>query len=297
MLNKKTALALGNFDGVHIGHAQVLKTTKLFEEKYNFSPVALVFERHPNECMHKDVQLLTSYEKRNKLIENMGVSVATIDFNNIRDFSPEKFVDEILIGKMNVGAVCCGYNYHFGKNSEGDSKVLEQICRKKGIEIIICPKVVVDGKAVSSSEIRRMIKCADIQSANKMLSRPFSFEGEVFFGASNGKKLGFPTANQYFASNMVVPKTGVYISSCIIDGCEKIGFTDIGTRPTFDNGEVRAETHLFGIDRELYGEKIEVKLHNYLRQEKKFDTINQLISQLNFDKENVIKYFNSQKSV
>ncbi|MBQ7654416.1 MAG: bifunctional riboflavin kinase/FAD synthetase [Clostridia bacterium] len=291
MSNKKTAVALGSFDGVHIGHAAVLERALGFKSEYGFIPTALLFKRHPQECFGKKTSLLTSYKKRNELIEKAGLKIFEIDFPDVKDMSAEEFVEEIIIKRLNAGAVLCGYNYHFGKNSSGNCKTLEKICKKNGVIVSVADKVVSNGVPVSSSEIRRLISEGNIVLANKMLGREFSFDGKVFFGASNGKKLGFPTANQYFEKNMVVPKIGVYASSCVIEGKEYFGFTDIGTRPTFDNGEVRAETHLFGLDRELYGENIEVKLYTFLREEIKFPNKEALISQLNLDREKVKKYF------
>lgn len=291
MYEIKTAVALGSFDGVHIGHAAVLKRTSEYKTEYGFLPVALLFNRHPQECFGKKTSLLTTYKKRNELIENLGIKICGIDFPGVQNMSAQEFVEEIIIKKLNAGAVCCGYNYHFGKNSSGNCQTLETICSSKGVEVSVSDKVEIDSQAVSSSAIRQLLSEGNIELANKMLGREFSFEGKVFFGASNGKKLGFPTANQYFEANMVVPKTGVYASSCRIEGKEYIGFTDIGTRPTFDNGEVRAETHLFGLDRELYGENIEVRLHAFLREEIKFPNKEELIHRLNLDRETVINYF------
>ena len=291
MPETKTAVALGNFDGVHIGHSAVLKQAAHMKSEYSFLPVALLFKTHPCECFGKKTSLLTSYEKRNELISQAGLKIFEIDFNLVKDMSGEEFVQKIIIEKMNAGAVCCGYNYRFGKNSSCTSETLEKICRKKGLVLSVSKKVEIENIPVSSSEIRKLIAEGNVALANKMLGREFSFSGKVFFGASNGKKLGSPTANQYFADNAAVPKIGVYASSCVLGGQEYIGFTDVGRRPTFDNGEVRAETHLFGLDRELYGENIEVKLHEFLREETKFPTKDELIKQLRLDREKVIEYF------
>lgn len=287
----KTAVALGCFDGVHIGHAAVLEKALEYKKEYDFLPTALLFKRHPQECFGRKTSLLTSYKKRNELIRSAGLNTVEIDFSDVKDMSAQEFVEEIIIKKMNAAAVCCGYNYHFGKNSSGDSETLANLCEKNGLKISVSPKVEVEGTPVSSSEIRKLLSDGNVELANRMLGREFSFDGKVFFGASNGKKLGFPTANQYFAENMVIPKIGVYASSCEIDGKEYIGFTDIGTRPTFDNGEVRAETHLFRLDRELYGENIEVKLHTYLRDERKFSSVQLLKAQLILDSEETTEYF------
>lgn len=291
MPETKTSVALGSFDGVHIGHAAVLQRALEYKKEYGFLPTALLFKRHPQECFGKKTTLLTSYKKRNELIKKLGVEIFEIDFLEVKDLTAQEFVEEVIIKKLHAGAVCCGYNYHFGKNSLGNSETLAKLCDENGLKISVSPKVEVDGTPVSSSEIRKLISEGNIEPANVMLGREFSFGGKVFFGASNGKKLGFPTANQYFPENMAVPKIGVYASSCEIEGKKYIGFTDVGKRPTFDNGEVRAETHLFGLDRELYGENIEVKLHKFLREERKFPSKEELISQLNHDRETVIEYF------
>ncbi|MBQ6624286.1 MAG: bifunctional riboflavin kinase/FAD synthetase [Clostridia bacterium] len=291
MTERKTAVALGNFDGVHLGHIAVLKKALMFAEKANYLPVTFLFDCHPNEYFGKNLQLLTTYQQRNELIKSLGFEIQEVKFSEIQNMSPEEFVEKILKNKLNAGVVCCGYNYHFGKNSEGNSNNLKEICQKFNIEVEVCDKVEIDGVAVSSSKIRALIESGNISLANKMLGREFSFDSKVFYGSSNGKLMGFPTANQYIKKGLIMPKKGVYISSGVIDGEKYIGFTDIGTRPTFDDGEIRAETHFFEMDNDLYGKTIELELHHFLRDEMKFDSVDNLVEQLKKDKIRVIEYF------
>ena len=293
----KSAVALGNFDGVHLGHISVLQKALFLKNEYGFQPIALLFKSHPAEFFGKKLTLLTTYQKRNELIEKLGIKVVEIDFESIKDMSPKEFVEEILVKRLNAGAVCCGFNYHFGKNSEGNSETLKQIANEKNIKVFVSEKVEIDSELISSSRIRKAISNGDITLANKMLGREFSFENEVVFGESRGKMLGFPTANQDFRKNIIIPKTGVYASSCDIDEVTYFGFTDIGKRPTFDNGDVRAETHLFDFEKDLYGRNIEIKLYKYLRNEKKFSSEKELINQLNIDKRAVIEYLKKETDV
>ena len=291
MTGRKTAVALGNFDGVHLGHVEVLENARAFAKKLNYLPVTLLFDCHPNEYFKKELKLLTKYRKRNEIIRSFGFEIEEVAFSDIQNMSPEEFVVEILKNKLNAGIVCCGYNYHFGKNSQGNSNSLKEICKKFNIEVQVCDKVEVDGMAVSSSKIRELTENGDISLANKMLGREFSFDSDIFSGSSNGKLMGFPTANQYIKKGVVMPKKGVYISSATIDGENYIGFTDIGTRPTFDDGEIRAETHFFDMNDDLYGKNIELRLHSFLREEMKFDCVDSLVEQLKKDKIKVIEYF------
>lgn len=293
----KTVLALGNFDGVHIGHLSVLEKAKKTGRIYSCHSAALLFDCHPAEYFGKKAELITRDDEREMLINDVGVKTEKIKFSEICNMSCEEFVQKILKDKYNCPAVCCGYNYHFGKNSSGDSETLKRECEKQGIEVFVCEKIEIDGEAVSSSLIRKLIKEGNISKANKMLGRNFFIKGKVICGEGNGKKMGFPTANQMIPENSVSPKNGVYISRCQAEGRIYRSITDIGVRPTFgENREKRIETFIFDCEDDLYGKELKVEFIEYLRDEKKFSGENELIKQLEKDIK-IAKEYEIKKSV
>ena len=290
MARTKTAIALGSFDGVHIGHMAVLDNTLKFKDK-GMKAVALLFDCHPKSFFGVKHHLLLKNEDKIEIIKKMNLECEIISFEKVRDMTPREFFEEILVKEMNVGAVCCGYNYCFGKNSSGNVDELNKLCEEFCVQLCVSDCVENEDGIVSSSVIRELIKNGDITRANKMLGRNFFIREKVVHGAKRGHAMGFPTANQHFHSDMVIPKSGVYVSSTEVNGKIYKSFTDIGNRPTFGETEIRSETHIFDFDGDLYGKEIKVNLHKYLRSEKKFDSLEELVAQLNDDKLSVIQYF------
>lgn len=289
--NEYSAVALGNFDGVHMAHREVLKSAKNYSLDNNVKAVSLVFDVHPKNYFSKKVGLLMTDEDRLNEIKKLGLEIKTVSFEKVKDYEGEKFVSEILKGELKAKAVFCGYNYHFGVGGKADVEVLKKICKEYDIEVFVSDKVIFENEAVSSTKLRELLHSGEVEKANELMNRPFSYSFEVVHGQKRGREMGYPTLNQYFSAELVIPKFGVYASLAEVDSKEYVSFTNIGSRPTFPENDVRSETHIFDFDGDLYGKKVRVSLYKFLRPEIKFTTPENLIKQLSTDKKNAIEYF------
>lgn len=278
--SKKRAVALGFFDGLHTAHLAVLN--KALEQKKNgLVPSILIFDRHPLEVLTgREVKRLMTAEKRDEMLIRLGFEIIRCRFEDVMDMPPARFAEEILVGKLNAGFVCCGYNYRFGKNGRGDSELLCKLCAAKGIDTGVCSEVTVNGKTVCSTAIREAATQGDMETVRLMLGRPLEFCTSVFSGDKRGRLLGAPTANQYLPENFVIPRFGVYASVVELDGKEYPAVTNIGNRPTFDGVSLRSETYIIGFHGDLYGRFIDVKLYSFIRSEMKFSSFDALKEQI-----------------
>ena len=283
----RTAVALGNFDGIHIGHMAVLDAAKSFKRD-GLVPVAVLFDEHSLKAITGIAPpMLMTVADRNEFIINSGLSLKTLIFNEIKNLSPEDFVEKILVEKLGAGAVCCGYNYRFGKNAAGTAVTLQQICNRLGIACKIAKEVDVAGNAVSSTEIRNLIELGDIEKANGMLGHKFGFSAPVIDGDKRGRTLGFPTVNQEIPPELVMPKFGVYRSDVLVDGRHYAGVTNIGKRPTVGTQKILSETHILDFDENVYGKNIDIRLVKFIRSEKKFSSFDELARQIESDTKEV----------
>ncbi len=282
-LNNGCAVALGNFDGMHIGHLAVLdKTAQL--EKEGLTATVMLFDEHSLKGVRGEAPpMIMTGEERLRFLEEKGITATLINFSEIRNLSPESFVDEILIERLNAKAVVCGFNYRFGKNASGDADTLRALCDKKGLKCEIVSEVELEGIQVNSTAIRKTIEKGDISTANKMLGRSFGFSAEVIDGDKRGRTWGLPTINQKLPEGLAVPLFGVYKSAVTVGGKKYMGVTNIGLRPTVGTDIVLSETHILDFDGNLYGEVVDVRLTDFIRPEKKFVSFDELISQIKSD--------------
>ncbi len=284
MAEKKRAVALGNFDGIHIGHSAVIGCAVSAAEN-GFVPAVLLLDPMPSRFFGRsESKELVSAAEKERLISEMGAEVVKIDFAAVKDYTPEDFFEKIIVGSLGAGMLCCGFNYRFGKNGSGDSALLRKLCENAGIELCVVPAVLYDGKPVSSTRIRTALENGEISLANAMLGREFGYKLEVVHGDELGRTLDCPTINQLFPEGMIVPGYGVYASRACVDGVWYSSVTNIGRRPTFESDQQRSETHILGYCGDLYGRQIEVRLLRYIRGEMKFDSLPALKSQLVKDK-------------
>lgn len=285
VFSSKTAVALGSFDGLHTGHMSVIACALSFKE-CGLNPLVMLFDSHPLKVLSgkAPAEILQS-SLRNEILDGRGVGKVFISFEEIKGLSPREFFTEILIQKLNAGAVCCGNNYRFGKNGAGDIEELKALCEEFGVELKISPEIMCDGSPVSSTRIRQAVENGDIPLANAMLGREFRYKYTVVSGDRRGRLMGAPTINQHFSENFVIPKIGVYASVTVVDGNEYPSVTNIGLRPSFANEDLRSETCILGFSGDLYGKDIEVRLLKYLRNEMKFDSMEALGTQIRLDAE------------
>lgn len=282
-VNTGTAVALGNFDGLHKGHMSVLEKALSFKAR-GCVPTVVLFDVHPKEVLTgKKVRRLLTPEQTKKSLKEMGFEIFTISFNEVRDYSPQRFFDEILIKRLRAKAVCCGFNYSFGKKGEGDCNCLLSLCRKAGIECCVQPETKIENQTVSSTAIKDFILGGEPHKAAEMIGRNYSFTSRVIHGDQRGRELGFPTANQKIDDCLVVPKYGVYETLVTVDGKKYRGVTNVGIRPTYLLDTVLSETNILGFSGDIYSKEITVELVKYLRAERKFSSAEGLINQLNDD--------------
>ncbi len=277
-ITKPTSIALGVFDGVHIGHQAVIGEA-VNGEADGLVPVVFTFDTSGEKPEHKKGQetILTTSLKRKKM-EELGVSVIyEIPFDTVKDYSPAYFAEHILFSQLHAAKIVCGFDFRFGKNAAGNTELLKQLCSKMGIEVVVVPPMMDQGEPVSSTRIRHYLKGGDVVSANRLLGYEYSYDMMVVDGLKNGRKMGIPTINQEFDPGFLIPKFGVYASKVLVDGKELLGITNIGVKPTIQG--VRnplAETYIIGFDQNLYGRKIPVSLFQYLREEQKFHDLKEL---------------------
>ncbi len=283
----RTAVALGNFDGMHVGHMAVLEAAKSFESE-GLLPVAVLFDEHSLKAITgKAPAMLMTVTERNRIINENGLRIETLVFNEIRDLSPSDFVEKILVGRLGAAAVCCGYNYRFGKGASGTAQTMSEICGRLGLKCRVSGEVDVDRCAVSSTKIRGFIENGEIEKANKMLGRPFGFSSRVIDGDKRGRVLGFPTINQIIPEELAMPRFGVYQSVVTVNGEKYKGVTNVGRRPTVGTEKILSETHILDFDRDIYGENVDVRLIKFIRPEKKFSSFDELARQIKSDAKEV----------
>lgn len=277
-------VALGNFDGLHRGHIKVISEAVKRAEEMNLDAVVLLFEKHPSAVLFgKAPESLMTNDEKEKRIKSMGARCVFIDFCDIMSLSPEEFVGRILIEKLGARALCCGFNYRFGKNAAGNAETLREICERYALSLFVCDKETYKGEPVSSSRIRECIKAGNMTDASNMLGFDFGYESEVVGGDRLGRKLGAPTINQLFPENFAVPLDGVYSSETYIGSEKYLSVTNIGIRPTVNGKERRSETYIIDFSGDLYGKKVEVRLKKYMRSEIRFSNIEELKKQISFD--------------
>jgi riboflavin kinase/FMN adenylyltransferase len=283
-------VTIGNFDGVHLGHRELLLKIKSDCLKKNVLFVVMTFVPHPQKILRPEKErfLLNSYEQRRALLKDMGVDYL-IEMQFTRDFStlaPEEFLNRFIFSYPQLKSFYLGYDFAFGANKQGGFDLVKDICGPRGVHIEVQPKFEFHDKVVSSSLIREDVLSGKIVEANLMLSRPFHLEGVVVKGEGRGKKIGFPTANIQASSDVIIPQKGVYVTRTVHKGMTYQSVTNIGINPTFKDTEtLSVETNIFDFETDIYGEPLEIQFMHKLRDERKFPTVNDLIAQIRSDVE------------
>ena len=295
---KNVVATIGNFDGVHLGHQTILHHVRDHAARIQGTALAVTFRPHPLVLLKSlsEPHLLNTYEEKNELLAKHGMSVIveekfTREFSNT---SPETFVNDFIVHGLAAHVLYLGYDFTFGKERAGSVETLKRLAEERGLEVHVVPPYEVDGKAVSSSRIRKALEAGRIEEANQCLGRPFFLSGLVWKGDGRGRKIGFPTANLKMEFRKT-PRTGVYATRTFWKGKWYDSVTNIGYNPTFiaqtagEEHPIKVETHILDFDEDLYGQEIRVEFHAFLREEKKFSGVQELVKQIKHDVANTRK--------
>ena len=290
----RTFVTIGTFDGVHLGHQKVIKDLVESAKKNNAESVLLTFFPHPRMVSQKDanIKLINTVDERIALLEKIGLDNLIIhefskEFANLSAF---EFVKTILVDTLHISKLIIGYDHHFGKDREGNFEKLQEFGTVFDFKLKEISKHDISDIAVSSTKIRKTIEKGEIHKANKYLGYLFMLTGEVVSGKNLGEKIGFPTANISIAENYkLLPKTGAYVVQSTIDGNNIYGMMNIGFRPTVSGKNQTIEVHFFDFNQNLYGKILQIEVLHFLREEIKFNSIEDLKNQLFEDKECALK--------
>ncbi len=285
-------LAIGNFDGIHLGHQKILQLLEEKAKKYALPSLVLTFSPHPEKILGgKIVKMIQTLDQRVREIEKFGIEVLlVVPFDKkFSSLSGQDFIQKIMINTLKAREVIVGENFRFGKNREGDISLLRQSAARYNFRVHSIPPVVKDNLIVSSSLIRSSLQEGKIEIANNLLGRLYEIEGSVIKGKSRGKALGFPTANIETENEIIPP--GVFISTALIDSKKFPSLTNVGNRPTFPHEETIIESFIMNLNKNLYGEKIRVNFIKKIRDEIKFKTPDDLSHQIKKDLEKAKDYF------
>ncbi|MBQ3265412.1 MAG: riboflavin biosynthesis protein RibF [Ruminococcus sp.] len=286
-----SSIALGFFDGVHLGHRAVIGGC--VRDRGALKSVVLTFAQSPAKALGRPAPpLLSSNGRKAELIGALGADeLIFADFAAVKDMSPEKFVEEILYERLNAKRVTCGFNYRFGKGGAGDTAALEALCGARGIKVCVTQPVYCGKEQVSSSLIRARIAAGEIERANEMLGYRYAIGGEIGGGNHIGTMMGFPTVNIPIGDGLTVPRCGVYASDITIGGVRYKGATDIGVHPTVgENEKPLCETFLLDFaGGDLYGKKAVCELTSFVREERRFGSKEELAAQIKKDCEMISK--------
>ena len=296
-----TVIALGTFDGLHLGHTDVINTARNYAERSGLKLAVFTFSNHPLALIRPDLVpvRIISAEEKIKLLESFGVDyLINIPFTEaFAALSPDEFLDRLAC--FNYSCLVVGENFTYGFLGSGKTETLERSGRKNGFDVIVRPLVKMNGNVVSSTGIRNLIQAGHIEYANRMLGRAYAITGTIVHGEQRGRRLGFPTANiELLHGEMAVPAPGVYAVTVSIEGSIYEGMGNIGNNPTFNDVEhARLEVNLFNCSGDLYGKTMSVQFRKYIRAEKKFSGVEELCRQIEEDKKAIKTYFLNKKQL
>ena len=291
-LSKSTIATIGTFDGIHIGHQKILNSLVRFAKENSLKSVVITFDPHPRKIINKinSIELINTIEEKKEKLKTLGIDYLIIQKfdEKFSETEANKFV-EILKNNINIEKLIVGYDHRFGKNRNADINDLKKYGKELKFEVIQIDALEIQEVNISSTKIRLAIKDGNIRLANSYLGYNFFLSGEVVKGHSRGKELGFPTANLKIDEDKIIPKNGVYLVKSIIDHQDIYGMMNIGYNPTFNNKSKKIETHFFNVNKNLYEKIIKIELLEYIREEKRFETVDDLIQRLKLDREKCLK--------
>jgi riboflavin kinase/FMN adenylyltransferase len=294
-IQKPTVLTLGVFDGLHLGHQRIMQTVSERAKTVGAQATAITFDPHPRAVLHPDSAppLLQTLDQRLANFEVLGIEQAiVIPFDKEFASNPaENFLRDIVHDRLQAKEVYLGKGFAFGKGRGGNIDLLRQMSRELGFVADEVPEVVLRGQRLSSSKIRHLLAEGRVNLARRMLGRPYGIEGVIVRGDRRGHTIGFPTANLR-PHNRVIPKFGVYATATLVEGTWRRSITNVGVRPTFGQDlEPSIESYIFDFDGDLYGDVLRVRFLHRIRDERKFNGIDELKAQIARDSARALNYF------
>ncbi|MCW8803292.1 MAG: bifunctional riboflavin kinase/FAD synthetase [Ignavibacteriaceae bacterium] len=287
--DEKSVITLGTFDGLHLGHQQIVDTVINKSLQSGGRSFLITFDPHPRKVIpgRNDVKILSDLEEKFVILEELGLENLFV-INFTEEFSrqsPEGFVEKYLVKGIGLSEIVIGYDHHFGKERDGNFKLLQDLGQKFKFIVTVVPELSVGGETVSSTKIRNALLSGDVVKAGKMLGRPYSFKGKVVRGDGRGKKLGFPTANLSTRNeDKLIPAKGIYAAECKVENEKHFGLLSLGSRPTFHNdGDIIPEFYIFDFDKDIYDKIMQVNVVERIRDEQKFGSVEKLIIQMKKD--------------
>jgi riboflavin kinase / FMN adenylyltransferase len=287
-LLKRSSLALGFFDGVHLGHQSVIKKAVEQARLHDAVPAMITFKDHPRALtLGKSPPLLTMPDERLDLCRQLGIEAALLlSFTEeLCNLSPEDYVQHVLLECMGGCSLSVGANHRFGHNRVGTPELLSKMGEQKGFDVHIAPQIMLEGSPISSSRIRHSLCHDNPEFAARLLGRPYAVSGIIVRGDGRGRSIGFPTANTSCPSELMLPRLGVYSGICTLENGQEYGcIINIGLRPTFGKHETpRPEVHIFDFEGDIYGQQLTVRFLHFLRKEVRFGSVDELKEQISKD--------------
>ncbi|AEL28556.1 bifunctional riboflavin kinase/FAD synthetase [Cyclobacterium marinum] len=297
---QRPVVTIGSFDGVHLGHQKILKRINNIAKSIHGESVLVSFWPHPRMVLFPEshgIQLLYSFEEKAALLEEFGVDhLISIPFT--KEFSmmeSKDFIENILVKKIKTKKLVIGYDHRFGRGREGSFAHLHAEQNKYNFDLEEIPREDIDNIGISSTKIRKALKSGDIVKANEFLGRPYNLQGKVIEGDKIGRTIGFPTANiQLNEPNKLIPMDGAYLVKVIIDKKQYEGMLNIGMRPTVSGERKNIEVNILNFNRDIYGQTINLELLEFLRPEKKFESLAALTEQLKIDQKKMVDFFSTK---
>jgi riboflavin kinase / FMN adenylyltransferase len=292
---RPTVLTLGVFDGLHLGHQLIMKTVVERAQATGAMPTVITFEPHPRAVLHPESAppLLQTFDQKIEALGVLGIE-QTIIIHFDREFAQiraEHFLRDVVTDRLQAKEIYLGRGFAFGRNREGNIELLREVSKDLGFFADEVPEVRLRGRRIGSTRIRELLSEGRVNLARRMLGRPYGVEGRVVRGAERGATIGFPTANLH-PQNRVIPLNGVYVTAALVQGQWRQSVTNIGTRPTFGHAsESSIETFVIGWSGDLYGDVIRVRFLHRLRDERKFESIDELTTQIRHDVARAENYF------
>ena len=293
---KSAVVTVGSFDGLHVGHIKIFEKVLELSNKNDGTSFVITFEPHPRSVVSKDfnLKILTSLEEKKEVLEKIGIENLMV-VNFTKEFSQltsDEFIKKFIVEKIGSSHMVIGHDHKFGKDRLGDEKKLREVGKINNFDVTAVPPEMLNGEIISSTKIRNALFAGDIEKAALQLGRNYTLAGIIVKGMQRGRLLGFPTANiKPDDERKAIPMNGVYIVKCLLEDETHFGIMNIGFRPTFENKhELVPEVHILNFDRDIYGKYFKVEFLKRLRNEKKFESKEDLIHQIEADKKEAQEY-------